>query len=124
VGSSSIFFESITAVLSATKNALLGDFPTRGGLTSPISWGISHAVKGYKYHGVKDADRAPRGLECAAPEHYSCALSMKRDKNGDLLLSITEAVKSALYPRPESNLESTRITSFLNTIRKTRHEPL
>lgn len=46
------------------------------------------------------ADRAPKGLECCAPEHYRDALSMERDERGDLVVSITESVRSALVPRP------------------------
>ena len=54
---------------------------------------------------VLKADRAPKGLESTAPEHYRDALEMQRDERGMLVISLTEAVKSALWPRPEKKRE-------------------
>lgn len=33
-----------------------------------------------------------------SPFHYRDRLGMKRDENGDLIIEISEAVRSALYP--------------------------
>lgn len=36
-----------------------------------------------------------------APEHYRDLLGMQRDENGELIIEMSDSLKSALWPRPE-----------------------
>lgn len=42
-----------------------------------------------------------RNAKWLAPEHYRDALGMQRDRNGDLVIEMSDAMRSALWPRPE-----------------------
>lgn len=71
------------------------------------------------------ADKAPKGLENVAPEHYREASNMAKDASGSLVITLSESVKSALWPRlTEAPKEIQRITSYLRTVRRFRNEDL
>ena len=71
------------------------------------------------------ADKCPKGMENVAPEHYREAFYMKKDRRGNLLITLSESVKSALWPRPtETPREVQRITSYLRTVSRFRNEDI